>query len=90
MSDPKLTPDLFLEPGKIVRMGVPPMRIEVLTQIDGVTFEECYAGRLTVEIDGLPVALISIDHLRQNKKTSARHKDLDDLENLPDRNSANK
>ena len=84
MRDPKVTADLFLERGKIVRMGVPPMRIEVLTEIDGVKFEECYAARLTVEIDGQPVALISRDHLRRNKKASARHKDLDDLENLPE------
>ena len=90
MSDPKLTADLFLERGKIVRMGVPPMRIEVLTDIDGVMFEECYADRLTVEIDDQPVTLISRDHLRKNKRASARHKDLDDLDNLPETDSANK
>ena len=89
MSDPKLTADLFLTPGKIVRMGVPPMRMVVLTEMDGVTFEECYAARLTVDIDGQPVHLISRSHLRMNKKASARHKDLDDLENLPENDLAN-
>ena len=83
MNDPKLSADLFQERGKIVRMGVPPMRIEVLTEIDGVTFEECFAARLSAEIDGQLVNLISREHLRENKRASARHKDLDDLENLP-------
>jgi len=83
MKDAKLTKDLFLEPGRIIRMGVPPMRVEVLTEIDGVNFQECYRARLTVEIDGQKVNLISRAHLRQNKRASARYKDLDDLEHLP-------
>ena len=89
MRDPKLTADLFQERGKIIRMGVPPMRIEVLTEIDGVTFAECYPDRLTAEIDGQPVHLISRRHLRKNKQASGRHKDLDDFDNLPDSSSTN-
>ena len=65
------------------------MRIEILTDIDGVSFDECFADRLTVEIDGQMVNLISRNHLRKNKKASARHKDLDDLENLPEEGSEN-
>lgn len=83
MHDPTLTPVLFQESGKIIRMGVPPMRIEVLTQIDGVTFADCYAARMQTEIDGQTVQLISVEHLRMNKRASGRHKDLDDLEHLP-------
>ncbi len=89
MSDPKLTADLLQERGKIIRLGVPPMRIEVLMDIDGVDFQECYAARLTVEIDGQKVNLISQKHLRRNKRASARYKDLDDLENLPEEDPAN-
>ncbi len=84
MSDPDLSADLFQERGKIIRMGVPPVRIEVLTEIDGVTFEECYADRLAVEIDDQLVHLISRDHLRKNKRAAGRHKDLDDVEHLPE------
>ncbi len=84
MQDPTLTPALFQEQGKIIRMGVPPMRIEVLTEIDGVDFATCYAERVTTDIDGQSVHLISRKRLRQNKKASGRHKDLDDLEHLPD------
>jgi len=82
MQDPKVTPALFQKHGKIIRMGLPPMRIEVLTEIDGVDFDECYASRVTAEIDGQTVQIISKEHLRQNKKAAGRHKDLDDLEHL--------
>ena len=84
MRDPSITPSLFQERGKVIRMGVPPMRIEVLTEIDGVAFEDCYANRVTAEIDGQTVSLISRKHLRMNKQASGRHKDLDDLEHLPE------
>lgn len=84
MKAPELTPDLFLQYGRIIRMGMPPMRIEVLTEIDGVSFAECYAARTTTKIDGQTVHLISREHLRANKLASGRHKDLDDLEHLPE------
>lgn len=83
LEDPALSPALFHDKGKIIRIGVPPMRIEVLTGIDGVDFAECYASRVTTEIDGQAVRLISREHLRKNKKAAGRHKDLDDLDNLP-------
>jgi hypothetical protein len=79
---PQLSPDLFLQEG-IVRMGVPPMRIEVITAISGVNFTECYAERVVDVIDDLSVNLISLRHLRINKQASGRYKDLDDLEHLP-------
>jgi hypothetical protein len=84
MLDSSITPALFQERGKIIRMGVPPMRIEVLTEIDGVAFADCYDARVTADIDGQWVQLISCEHLRVNKRASGRHKDLDDLEHLPD------
>ena len=84
MQDSGLTPSLFQERGKIIRMGVPPMRIAVHTEIDGVAFADCYAARVTTEIDGQVVQLISREHLRMNKRAAGRHKDLDDLEHLPE------
>ena len=84
MKDPSITPSLFQERGKIIRMGVPPMRIEVLTEIDGVVFADCYNARVSAEIDGQTVQLISREHLRMNKRASGRHKDLDDLDHLPE------
>jgi hypothetical protein len=74
---------LFMEPGLIVRMGIPPMRLEIVTTISGVEFAACYARRATVAIDGVAVDIIGLDDLKANKRASARHKDLDDLEQLP-------
>jgi len=76
------TPELFLQENKIARMGVPPFRIEILTTISGVRFEECFAERVTDIIDGIDVNLISLKHLKLNKKASGRLKDLSDLEHL--------
>jgi len=78
-----VSPELFLEEGRVVRMGVPPMRIELLTGASGVDFQQCYADRKVDTIDGVEVSLISLEHLKLNKKAAARAKDLNDLENLP-------
>ena len=78
-----ITPELFLNPGNIVRMGVPPVRIEVLNEIDGVDFDECMVNSENGMIDGVPVKLISLPDLKRNKRASGRYKDLEDLEHLP-------
>lgn len=80
---PNLTPELFLQQRKIVRMGHPPVRIEVMNEIDGVTFEDCRSGRVLTEFDGISVHVIGLADLRRNKTASARPKDLDDLQQLP-------
>ncbi len=80
---PGLSPELFLKEGQIIRMGEPPLRIEIATTISGVNFDECFADRKVEVFDGIPVNLISLKHLKLNKKASGRHKDLNDLENLP-------
>jgi predicted nucleotidyltransferase len=82
MDTPQLNENIFLKPGKMVRMGYPPIRIEILTEISGVDFNQCYAQRKEVTIDGIKVKIISFKDLLKNKKASGRHKDLDDLENL--------
>ena len=79
-----LTSDLFLAPNNVVRLGVPPIRIEVLTSISGVQFETCYAEKEMVQIEEMLVPVISLARLRENKAASGRAKDLADLENLPD------
>ncbi len=78
-----LTPDLFLVRTNMVRMGVPPIRIEILTSISGVEFESCYAEKEMIQIEEIVVPVISLRRLRENKAASARAKDLADLENLP-------
>jgi predicted nucleotidyltransferase len=79
---PELSPELFLKEWQIIRLGVPPVRIELATTVSGVNFNECYAERLTDTLDGVKVNLISLRHLKINKKASGRHQDLADLENL--------
>lgn len=78
-----VSPQLFIQPDKVFRMGIPPVRIELLTSVSGLSFEEAYASRVSAEIDGIPVTLISLDDLKKNKKASGRHKDLSDLDHLP-------
>jgi hypothetical protein len=80
---PQLSKDIFLKEKKIIRMGVAPIRIEILTSISGVNFEECYQKKVVDEIDGIQVNIIDLKHLKINKKASGRHKDLDDYEKLP-------
>jgi predicted nucleotidyltransferase len=80
---PELNKSLFLEPKHVVRMGVPPVRLEILSSIDGVEFPDCYSRRKTVEIDGVEVDVISLADLKTNKRASGRHQDLNDLEKLP-------
>jgi len=79
---PELNADMFLKKRQVVRMGMPPIRIEVLTDISGVSFKECYEKRITDLIDDIRVNIISSEHLRINKKASGRVKDINDLEHL--------
>ncbi len=78
----QLSPELFLEKDRIVRMGVPPFRIELMSNIAGVEFSNCYKNAAVVLIDGVEVMIISLDDLKVNKRACGRHKDLDDLEHL--------
>ena len=80
---PDLSPEIFEEPDRVVRMGQAPLRIEILTDIDGVKFEECASRSDLTTIDGTQVPVISLPDLKTNKLACGRAKDLDDLENLP-------
>ncbi|MEW6184620.1 MAG: hypothetical protein AB1585_02635 [Thermodesulfobacteriota bacterium] len=75
--------DLFLEMKKVIRMGVPPVRLEVITDASGVDFKECFSNREVAEIEGIQVNLISLPDLKKNKQAAGRHKDLEDILHLP-------
>ena len=79
----KLSEAMVLEADRIIRMGLPPMRIEIMTSIDGVEFDDAYSERVEDELDGVAVKLIGLQHLKCNKRAAARAKDLADLEELP-------
>jgi hypothetical protein len=62
-----LSADDFAEPGTVVQLGYPPKRIDLLTSIDGVDFDECFAKRMIVEVDGLDVPFIDVEPRRQQE-----------------------
>ena len=78
-----LQPSLFLVEDKVVRMGVPPLRIDILTSIEGVQFDDCFNKRQVISIGDLDLPVISLADLKANKKASGRHQDLTDLDHLP-------
>ena len=73
---------MFSAPDQIIRMGVPPLRLAILTSVSGVDFEECYARRELAEVEGIFVPVIWPEHLKRNELASGRLKDLADLEDL--------
>jgi predicted nucleotidyltransferase len=72
----------FTKLGNVIQFGNPPLRIDLLTEIDGVKFEECFSNKKEVQIDGMIVNFIGYWDLIKNKKESGRLKDLDDIDNL--------
>ena len=79
---PELSEALFLQKGRIIRMGLEPVRIEVLTEISGCEFADCYQQKVEATLDGIPVNVISLADLIKNKLKSGRLKDLDDARKL--------
>lgn len=80
---PNATIDLLAEPDAMLRMGVPPLRLEVLKSIAGVEFEDCWIRRIVLNDGDLSIPLISLPDLKKNKLAAGRSKDLLDLEELP-------
>jgi predicted nucleotidyltransferase len=72
----------FMTPGNVIQLGYPPLRIDLLTEIDGVTFEDCFKNRKEVLVEGLNVNFIGYDDLLKNKKETGRPRDIDDIDNL--------
>jgi len=84
--------DISLEdlsaPGKIIQLGVAPNRIDILTSISGVSFEEVWKTRARGQLDGMPVYFIGRESLLRNKETTGRAKDLGDAEELRKRSNS--
>jgi len=77
-----LKPNDFLESDQIIQLGYPPNRIDILTTLEGLNFEDCYKARVEIEIQGLRIDFIDIENLRKNKRATGRSQDLADAENL--------
>ena len=78
-----LSPDLFLDPGKMAQLGREPLRIDILNDAAGVEFDAAAADAVVVTLENVAVPVISLADLRANKAASGRPKDLADLDNLP-------
>lgn len=74
-----LTEDDLATADTVFQMGVAPSRIDLMTGISGVTFDQAWPSRVTVAIEGLAVPVIGRDELLRNKIASGRPKDLADL-----------
>jgi hypothetical protein len=77
-----LTAGDFTAPDNIVQLGVPPVRIDILNSLTGVSWEDAHAGRVDGEYGGLPVFFIGRATLVANKRALGRKKDQADLEAL--------
>ena len=72
----------FVQPEQVIQLGYPPNRIDLLTSITGVQFEDAWAKRVSGELHGIAVYFIGRDSLIQNKKATGRTQDKADLEAL--------
>ena len=70
----------FLKPGQLIQLGRAPTRIDLL--ISGVSSEEAFAGKVSAELDGIPVFVLSKDALVRNKRAVGRPQDLADIDTL--------
>ena len=77
-----LTASDFDHTDSVVQLGYPPLRIDILTSIDGVEFTDAYPRRMESPVDSLPVTFIGRDDLIQNKRAAGRPQDLADAERL--------
>ncbi|MBD1367438.1 nucleotidyltransferase [Mucilaginibacter sp. ZT4R22] len=77
-----LTKGDFLREHYVTQLGYPPLRIDILNSISGVSFDEAYENKLFIDIDELTISYIGLDDLIKNKAGTARKQDIADLENL--------
>ena len=77
-----LSPGDLCTPGIVLKIGVAPIRVDILTGISGVTFDEAWPSRVKSRYGDQPVAVLSKEHPIQNKLASGRLQDLADVEAL--------
>ncbi|CAN5699421.1 hypothetical protein BH20ACI3_BH20ACI3_40820 [soil metagenome] len=81
-ADLKLSLEDFSQEDQVIQFGVPPNRIDVMTFLSGVSFDEAWASREQGDLEGLSVPFISKEMLKRNKAACGRLQDLADLEYL--------
>ena len=81
-SSPPVELDGFKEDGFVVRMGSPPILIDIINKASGIDINDCYNRRKKIKIENINVSVISLDDLIINKKASGRGQDAVDAEKL--------
>lgn len=77
-----LKPNDFLKVDQVIQLGYPPDRIDILTSLKDIKFEDCYKKKVQVVIQELKMFFIDIENLKKNKHATGRLQDLADIENL--------
>lgn len=77
-----ITEDDFLNQDLIIQLGYEPVRIDLLTSVTGLNFEDCFPRRVDADLAGLKVSFIHLNDLKINKSKTGRNKDLGDLDSL--------
>ena len=72
----------FMTPDNIIQLGYEPYRIDLLVDLEGVEFEDCFERRIEGELDDVKINFLSLQDLILTKKTAARLQDLADAEQL--------
>lgn len=80
--DLDLKPEDLVSPERVIQLGRPPNRIDLLTSISGVEFNEAWASRVAGDLDGQPVHFLGRETLIRNKKASGRDQDKADVQKL--------
>jgi hypothetical protein len=79
----------FSKDNFVLQIGVAPLRIDILTSISGVSFDEAYSQRIEREVEGLALSFLSREFLIINKKATGREKDLHDAKELEELRNEN-
>ncbi len=77
-----LTLDDLTRSDTVFQIGVPPSRVDILTGVSGVQFDDAWPRRLALEVEGAAVSVISREDFIRNKRATGRPKDLVDIEAL--------
>ena len=77
-----LTESDFSKEDSIIQLGYPPFRIDILTSIDGVVFDQAWEKKIVIELNGMNVPFIGRDDLITNKKAAGRPQDIADVSRL--------
>ena len=78
----RVSPESFTQPDVVYQIGLPPNRIDFLTSIDGVAFDDAWAEKVPCVVSGIAFNMLSLRHLVENKRATGRPQDLADVARL--------